>query len=108
MMANEKNKPRYSVEAVQRMLESPKRLPPPGSFMIERYDAQDCGDVWLEYHGEYLARQLTRLRREKALLRAALKETIQTIYRSNDVSHTYWSTRWEEHILNLTEDKEPG
>lgn len=90
-----------TTDELRAMMHSPKTLPAP-----ETLEYEGCWyPVVEEYRTEYAARQITRLRRERSLLRAALEESISTVRKSNAFSGMMWSSRWEERILKLTEEK---
>lgn len=78
---------------------SPKQMPAPEDLEF------DTWDNFMDYLREYQARQITHLKREKLLLRAALQEAVETAKKMNGFNLTYTSTRWEERILRLTKDK---
>lgn len=92
------SKRKVTGDDLRAMMASPRTLPE-----LDTLDTEGCWIPLIEdYRTELLYRELTRLRREKALLRAALTEAVETAKKLNRFNLTYTSTRWEERILDRT------
>lgn len=81
---------------IQRMIDSPKVLPHPSDLFHLNGGWPIARDLFTQYYLEYERRQITRLRREKMLLRAALEGI---------VPYTPVEPVYALRILQLTEDK---